>query len=98
MTYERAKIMSNNLFASVFAVALSLASAASFATPTGVDVRDQVLPVKAQAEEGRTRYWSHPRLGMVKVDAAGRMLTGDSAKDDTARSAASSGNPSTRAR
>ncbi len=65
--------MSNNLFASVFAVALSLASAASFATPTGVDVRDQVLPVKAQAEEGRTRYWSHPRLGMVKVDAASRL-------------------------
>ena len=98
MTYARAKIMSNNLFASVFAVALSLASAASFATPTGVDVRDQVLPVKAQAEEGRTRYWSHPRLGMVKVDAAGRMLTGDSAKDDAARSAAPSGNPSTRTR
>ena len=90
--------MSNNQFASVFAVALSLVSTASFATPTGVDVRDQAPPVKAQLEEGRTRYGSHPRLGMVKVDAAGRMLTGDSAKDDAARSAAPSGNPSTRTR
>jgi len=35
---------------------------------------------------------------MVKVDAAGRMLTDDSAKDDTAQSAAPSGNPSTRTR
>lgn len=96
MTYERAKIMSNNLFASVFAVALSLASAASFATPTGVDVRDQVLPVKAQAEEGRTRYWSHPRLGMVKVDAAGHMLTPRSTTADVGRPAVPSGQPSTR--
>lgn len=90
--------MSNNLFASVFAVALSLVSAASFATPTGVDVRDPAPPVKAQVGEGKTRYWNHPRLGMVKVDAADRMLTSDSIKGDAARSATPSGNLSTRAR
>ena len=77
MTYARAKIMSNNLFASVFAAALSLASAASFAAPTDVEVHDQAPPVKEQVGEGKTRYWNHPRLGMVKVDAAGYVFWSD---------------------
>ncbi len=92
--------MSNKLFASIFAAALSLASAASFAVPAAneAEARDQASPAKAQVEEGKTRYWSHPRLGMVKVDAAGRMLTARSATDDAARPAAPSGHPSTRTR
>lgn len=87
--------MSNNLFTVIFATALSLASATSFATPPNLEVRDQALPANAQAEEG-TRYWSHPRLGMVKVDAAGRMYTTRSAANDTARPSIPSGQPSTR--
>ena len=96
MTYARAKIMSNNLFASVFAAALSLASAASFAAPTDVEVHDQAPPVKEQVGEGKTRYWNHPRLGMVKVDAAGHMLTPRSTTADVGRPAVPSGQPSTR--
>lgn len=85
--------MSNNLFTAIFATALSLASA-TFATP-------QILKyairhcANAQAEEGRTRYWSHPRLGMVKADAAGRMSSTRLAANDTARPVPS-GQPSTR--
>ena len=90
--------MFKKIFAPAVVAALSMACAVAFAASAGNEARDQASPVKAQAEEGRTRYWSHPRLGMVKVDAAGRMLTGDSAKDDAARSAAPSGNPSTRTR
>ena len=88
--------MSNNLFTAIFATALSLASATSFATPPNLEVRDQALPANAQAEEGRTRYWSHPRLGMVKVDAAGRMSSTRLAANDTVRPSVPSGQPSTR--
>ena len=88
--------MSNNLFTAIFATALSLASATSFATPPNLEVRDQALRANAQAEEGRTRYWSHPRLGMVKVDAAGRMSSTRLAANDTARPSIPSGQPSTR--
>ncbi|BDR09234.1 hypothetical protein CTR2_R25720 [Comamonas thiooxydans] len=88
--------MSNKLFASILAAALSLASAASFSAPTDNEVRDQASPAKVQAAKGKARYWSHPRLGLVKVDAAGRMLTARSAADDAARRAAPSGHPSTR--
>lgn len=67
--------MANKLFASLLATALSLGSATPYAAPTGHEARDQVSPAKVQGDEGKTRYWSHPRLGMVKVDAGGRMLT-----------------------
>lgn len=90
--------MANKLFASLLATALSLGSATPYAAPTGHEARDQVSPAKVQGDEGKTRYWSHPRLGMVKVDAGGRMLTPPSATDDVARSAAPSGDPSARAR
>jgi hypothetical protein len=94
----RVQTMSNQLFASILAAALSLASAASFAAPADneAETRDQASPAKVQVEQGKTRYWSHPRLGMVKVDAAGRMLTTRSAAGDAARPAAPSGHPSTR--
>ncbi|WP_454902684.1 hypothetical protein [Variovorax gossypii] len=88
--------MSNKLFASILAATLSLASAASFAAPAENQARDQATPAKVQTEDGKTRYWSHPRLGLVKVDAAGRMLTARSAADDAARPRAPSGHPSTR--
>jgi hypothetical protein len=91
--------MSYKLFASILAAALSLASAASFAAPVDNEARDQASPAKAQVEERKTRYWSHPRLGMVKVDAAGRMLTARSTTDNAARRpAAPSEHPSTRTR
>ncbi len=94
----RVQTVSNKFFASILAAALSLASAASFAAPSDNEARDQASPPKTQLNEGKTHYWSHPRLGMVKVDAAGRMLTARSAADDAARPAAPSGHPSTRTR
>lgn len=90
--------MFKKIFAPAVVAALSMACAVAFAASAGNEARDQASPVKMQVGEEAARYWSHPRLGMVKVDAAGRMLTGDSAKDDAARSAAPSGNPSTRRR
>ena len=91
--------MFNKLYASVLASALSLASVSSFAAPIDESAaRDQATPAKTKVEEGKTRYWSHPRLGMVKVDAAGRMLTARSDTNDGARPAAPSGHPSTRTR
>lgn len=90
--------MFKKIFAPAVVAALSMACAVAFAASAGNEARDQASPVKMQVGEETALYWSHPRLGMVKVDAAGRMLTGDSAKDDAARSAAPSGNPSTRTR
>ncbi|WP_454909466.1 hypothetical protein [Variovorax gossypii] len=77
--------MSNKLFASILAATLSLASAASFAAPAENQARDQATPAKVQTEDGKTRYWSHPRLGLVKVDAAGRMLDGHALPQMTLR-------------
>ena len=90
--------MFKKIFAPAVVAALSMACEVAFAASAGNEARAQASPGKMQAGEETARYWSHPRLGMVKVDAAGRMLTGDSAKDDAARSAAPSGNPSTRTR
>ena len=90
--------MFKKIFAPAVVAALSMACAVAFAASAGNEARDQASPVKMQVGEETARYWSHPRLGMVKVDAAGRMLTGDSAKDDAARSAGPSGNRSTRTR
>ncbi|WP_454902709.1 hypothetical protein [Variovorax gossypii] len=92
--------MSNQLFASILAAALSLGAAVSFAAPPAVapdtGAPNQATP--ANAEGGKTHYWMHPRLGLVKVDATGRMLSGRSAASDAAQAAAQSGHPSTRVR
>ncbi|WP_137860690.1 MULTISPECIES: hypothetical protein [Variovorax] len=90
--------MSNQLFASILAAALSLGSAVSFAAAPDTGAPNQATPAKAQAEGGKTHYWMHPRLGLVKVDAAGRMLSGRSSTSDAAQATAQSGHPSTRVR
>ena len=98
ITDEERKTMSKKMIVSILVAAATLASGITFAAPGGEDVRSQVLTTRAQPEDGKTRYWSHHRLGLVKVDAAGRMLTPRSTADDAARSAAPSGSPSSRGR
>ena len=88
--------MFKKIFAPAVVAALSMACAVAFAASAGNEARDQASPVKMQVGEETARYWSHPRLGMVKVDAAGHMLTPRSTTADVGRPAVPSGQPSTR--
>ena len=89
--------MFKEMIVSMLIAIASLGTAAAFAAPADTDVRGGATAAKAAPEDGKTRYWSHPRLGMVKVDAAGRMLTARSNPGDAARSSVF-GSPSLRVR
>ena len=88
--------MSTHLLASILAVILSLGSMTAMSAPASAPAGDQPTAQEVRSDSGKVRYWSHPRLGMVKVDAAGRMLTGRNAIDEAKRQLAPAGHPSTR--
>lgn len=69
--------MYKKMIVSMLVAAASLASATTFAAPADNEVRVEASATRVATEDGKTRYWSHPRLGMIKVDAAGRMLLRD---------------------
>ena len=98
MTNEESKTMYTKMIVSMLVAAASLASATTFAAPTDNEVRVEASATKVATEDGKTRYWSHPRLGMIKVDAAGRMLAARSNTGEAEPSGVLSGIRSSRVR
>ena len=77
----------NKFLTPVLGTVLAAASLIAAAAPSQTDSQGGTTPWKQQSEQGPTHLWMHPKLGLVRVDAEGRMVLSPRAAETSAKSA-----------
>ena len=77
----------NKFLTPILGAVLAAASLMVAAAPSQTESQGGTTSWKQQSEQGPTHLWMHPRLGLVRVDAEGRMLPSPRAVEASAKSA-----------